>query len=61
MNDVYTIKEKDMVKRLADWMEKVSVAALAVGLFQGRVLGIIVAAVFFGGCLVLTKKMEGRR
>lgn len=50
-----------MIKRLADWMEKVSVAALAVGLFQGRLLGIVVAVGFFGGCMILTKKMEGRR
>ena len=42
-----------MVKRFADWLEKVSVAALAVGLFQS------IAVVAFGGCMLLTRKMEG--
>lgn len=29
-----------MTKRLADWLEKVSVAAFAVGVFQGSLLGL---------------------
>ncbi len=50
-----------MKKRLADWMEKVSVAALAVGIFQGRVLGLFVAAFFFVCCIMLTKQLEAER
>jgi hypothetical protein len=45
---------------LADWLEKFSVAALAVGLFQDKEIGIVVAAVAFCGCMLLTRKMEGR-
>lgn len=47
-----------MIKRFADWLEKVSVAALAVGLFQGKILGLMVAAVAFYWCMKLTRKME---
>lgn len=50
-----------MVKRLADWLEKVSVASLAVGIFQGSTLGMTVAAAAFIGCMWLTKRMEGRQ
>ena len=48
-----------MVKRFADWLEKVSVVALAVGLFQSNPFGIVIAVVAFGGCMLLTRKMEG--
>ncbi len=43
---------------MADWMEKVSVAALAVGIFQARFLGLFIAALFFAGCMILTKQLE---
>ncbi len=33
-----------MLKRLADWLEKVSVASFAVGVYQNRVLGIVISA-----------------
>lgn len=46
-----------MLKRFADWLEKVSVAALAVGLFQDNGWGVLVAALAFGWCMWLTKRM----
>jgi hypothetical protein len=49
-----------MLKRIADWLEKVSVAAFAVGVFQGQLAwGISVALTSFLICLVITKKIEG--
>lgn len=45
-----------MTKRLADWLEKVSVAAFAVGVFQGSLLGLVIAAL--GMSLWMTKRME---
>jgi hypothetical protein len=49
-----------MLKRIADWLEKVSVAAFAVGIFQGQVLwGLAVAAVALVASLMLTKKTGG--
>ncbi len=47
-----------MTKRLADWLEKVSVASLAVGIFQGNSLGLLVAATAFIGSMWLTQRME---
>jgi hypothetical protein len=49
-----------MLKRIADWLEKVSVAALAVGLFQGHLVwGLTLAAASLLGSLLLTKKLGG--
>ncbi|WP_298993221.1 hypothetical protein [uncultured Desulfovibrio sp.] len=45
-----------MLKRLADWLEKLSVAALAVGLFQGKTAAVAVGVLALLGCLWLTKK-----
>ncbi len=50
-----------MAKRLADWLEKASVGAFVVGLFQGRVLGVVVAVCFFVSCMLLTRRMEVKR
>ena len=47
-----------MVKRIADWLEKVSVAAFAVGVFQYSVTGLIIAAFSLALSLWLTYKME---
>lgn len=49
-----------MTKRVADWLEKVSVAAFAVGVFQGSGLGLGLSALAFGLSLWLTKRMEER-
>ena len=48
-----------MLKRHADWLEKMSVAALAIGLFQGNTFGVIVGIACYLGCLYLTRKMGG--
>jgi hypothetical protein len=50
-----------MEKRVADWLEKMSVAALAVGIFQGQVLGVLIASVFLGLSLWLTHRMEKKQ
>jgi hypothetical protein len=50
-----------MLKRVADWLEKVSVAAFAVGVFQGKSWGLWVAVAGLGLSLVLTKETEGRK
>ena len=50
-----------MTKRLADWLEKVSVAAFAVGVFQGNNTGLVVAAMALGGSMWLTKKIGGKQ
>ncbi len=47
-----------MLKRIADWLEKMSVAAFAVGIFQVRILGIVIGVVALTASLVLTKKLE---
>ena len=49
-----------MLKRIADWLEKVSVAAFAVGIFQDQlVLGLIVAAAALTISLLITRKIGG--
>ena len=51
-----------MLKRIADWLEKVSVAAFAVGIFQGQFLwGIAVTTVALGASLVITRKLEDKK
>jgi integrase len=47
-----------MTKRLADWLEKVSVAALAVGVFQGQTWGLWVAVICLATSLVFTKLID---
>ena len=49
-----------MLKRIADWLEKVSVAGLAVGVFQDQlILGLIVAVIGLSLSLIITKKIGG--
>jgi hypothetical protein len=49
-----------MLKRIADWLEKVSVAAFAVGVFQDRpVSGSVIAIVSLAISLAITKKIGG--
>ncbi len=49
-----------MLKRIADWLEKVSVAAFAVGIFQNQLaLGLAVAASALVISLAITKKIGG--
>ena len=53
---VYLVGEVTMVKRLADWLEKMSVASMAVGLFQGVGYGVFLGLACFAASLYLTKK-----
>jgi hypothetical protein len=49
-----------MLKRIADWLEKVSVASFAVGTFYGQLTwGLSLAAVTLAISLVITKKIGG--
>lgn len=50
-----------MLKRFADWLEKVSVAALAVGLFQSNGWGVVVAILALGWCMWITKITGGQQ
>ena len=50
---------ESMLKRTADWLEKMSVAAMAVGIFQGQPIGIFVGVACFAASLYLTKKLGG--
>lgn len=43
-------------KRLADWFEKMSVAGMAVGLFQGKYYGIIISVALLAVSPYLTQK-----
>lgn len=43
-----------LIKRLADFTEKASIASLAVGVFQGSVLGAVIGASAFLCSVVLT-------
>lgn len=45
-----------MLKRVADRLEKMSVAAMAVGLFQGVGYGIFLGIACFAASLYLTRK-----
>lgn len=47
--------EGNMAKRIADWLEKFSVLAAGIGVFQGRILGLFIAAVSLGISLWITK------
>ncbi|WP_302548766.1 hypothetical protein [uncultured Desulfovibrio sp.] len=58
--DGYSEDEVNMVKRLADWLEKMSVAAMAVGLFQGVGYGVFLGLACFAASLYLTKKGGGQ-
>lgn len=46
------------IKRTADWLEKMSVAAFAVGIFQASLLGIFIGIACYVGSMYLTQKQE---
>ena len=50
---------ESMLKRTADWLEKMSVAAMAVGIFQCQPIGIFLGVACFAASLYLTKKLGG--
>jgi hypothetical protein len=45
-----------MLKRIADWLEKMSVASVAVGVFHGQDIGIWLGVACLAGSLYITKK-----
>jgi hypothetical protein len=47
-----------MQKRIADIMEKLGVAGLAVGLFQSAAFGYAIGLLCLAYCLYLTRRME---
>ena len=50
-----------MVRRLADWLEKMSIAALAVGLFQTRNSRMMAAGIAFFAASMIMSWYLGRR
>ena len=48
-----------MLKRTADWLEKMSVAAMAVGIFQSNDYGVALGVACFLGSLYITRKTGG--
>ena len=58
--DLVLSREAGTLKRHADWLEKMSVAAFAVGIFQRQVLGAVIGILCYFLSLYLTKKIGGR-
>ncbi|NCD17936.1 MAG: hypothetical protein EOL91_11645 [Actinobacteria bacterium] len=56
MNIIEKIKSDKIVliKRTADWLEKISVASMAVGIFQNKIFGIILGTATIIFCYYLT-------
>lgn len=50
------MKYKNRLKRIADLLEKIGVASLAVGLFQDNSKGFYIAVICILACLLLTKE-----
>ncbi len=50
-----------MKKRIADWLEKISVASFAVGVFQAKWLGLVIAVIALFVCLKLTIQLESKQ
>jgi hypothetical protein len=44
----------NLSKRIADWLEKASVGALWLGLFEGKNLALALCLIFLTGSLTLT-------
>lgn len=51
-------QKRAMIKRVADALEKLGVAGLAVGIFQGNVVGATCGIAFIGMSLALTYYLE---
>jgi hypothetical protein len=47
---------KQKIKRIADFLEKLAVAGIALGIFQGKSTGMGMAVAFFIVSLILTKE-----
>lgn len=50
------MKKTIIIKRTADWLEKMSVASMAVGVFQGSFFGFILGVACYFGSLYLSSK-----
>jgi hypothetical protein len=48
-----------MLKRNADWLEKMSVAAMAVGVFQKEIIGIVIGILCYMISMAITKHLGG--
>ena len=48
-----------MLKRHADYLEKMSVAAMVMGLFHGYASGVVLGIACYLGCVYLTRKIGG--
>lgn len=51
-------QKRAMIKRVADALEKLGVAGLAVGIFQGNVVGATYGIAFIGLSIALTYYLE---
>ena len=51
--------EAGMLKRHADYLEKLSVAAMVMGLFHGYSSGVILGIACYTGCVYLTRRIGG--
>lgn len=49
-----------MGKRIADWLEKMSVASMAVGIFQTNVYGVVLGIICLMGSIYITIRKERR-
>ncbi|MEF3698861.1 hypothetical protein [Desulfolutivibrio sp.] len=47
-----------MVKRIADWLEKFSVGAMLIGLFQNRPIGVGISLALLAMSLFLTRRAK---
>ena len=47
-----------MLQRTADWLEKMSVAAMAVGLFQGQPVGVCLGLACFAASCTSQRNLE---
>ena len=50
--------EEGMKKRIADFLEKFAVAALAIGLFQEKGIAVVLGALSFDICLYLQRGLK---
>ena len=51
-------QRKALVKRSADILEKMSIASLAVGIFQSQAIGVWIGLGCLAVCMVLTLRLE---
>ena len=47
-----------MLKRIADWLEKMSAGSMLIGLFQGNATAILFGLCLFGAILLIQRRLE---